>query len=190
MPDIIIHFDEKEIIDNIKTFTPGVQEKLSIHINKINNNKLSYFEEDSRYILKFEGKYKEIAAAEHVTMLMANAFNIETCENGLIKKDGKICYITKRFDRVKENKIHVEDFCQLSNKLTEDKYKGSYEYIGKMIDRFSDIPQFDKNKLFRIVLFSYISLNSDMHLKNFSLIEDKKIELNGSGGNYEIEIEM
>ena len=46
-----------------------------------------------------------------------------------------------------------------------------------MIDRFSDIPQFDKNKLFRIVLFSYISLNSDMHLKNFSLIEDKKIEL-------------
>jgi hypothetical protein len=33
--------------------------------------------------------------------------------------------LAKRFDRKKEKKIHVEDFCQRSEFFTENKYKGS-----------------------------------------------------------------
>lgn len=50
---------------------------------------------------------------------------------GIVKAtDGSLVYLAKRFDRVKGKKVHMEDFCQLSEFLTESKYKGSYEKIG------------------------------------------------------------
>lgn len=172
MPTLNIDLSERDIIKNIKVFTPGVQEKLSVHIGN-NSDRISYYDDNSKYIIKLENNYKEIVAAEHTTMLMADAFKIKTCEHGMIKNNDKYVYIVKRFDRINNEKIHVEDFCQLSNRLTEDKYKGSYEKIGKLIDKYSSYKQFDKIEFFRIVLFSYITLNNDMHLKNFSLVEEE-----------------
>ena len=177
MPDIKIKLDEKEIINNIKVFTPGVQEKLSIHIGKHSDKKVSYYDDDSRYIVQLENNYKEITVAEHVTMLMAEAYKIRTCEHGLIKNDDSYIYIAKRYDRDLKKKIHVEDLCQLSNKLTEDKYKGSYEKVGNLINHYSFFSKLDLIEFFRIILFSYVTLNNDMHLKNFSLIEDESIRL-------------
>lgn len=66
----------------------------------------------------------------------------------------------------------MEDFCQLSEKLTEYKYKGSYEQIAKLIKKFSDSPYLDLANFWEIVAFSFITGNSDMHLKNFSLFEN------------------
>jgi serine/threonine-protein kinase HipA len=68
----------------------------------------------------------------------------------------------------------MEDFCQLSGKLTEKKYSGSSEALGKIIDQYSAFPQDDKLSLFQIILFSFWTGNSDMHLKNFSLWRDPK----------------
>jgi serine/threonine-protein kinase HipA len=44
---------------------------------------------------------------------------------------GELAYITKRFDRNKKDKIAVEDFCQLTENLTEHKYRGSIEKVAK-----------------------------------------------------------
>jgi serine/threonine-protein kinase HipA len=63
----------------------------------------------------------------------------------------------------------MEDMCQLSAKLTENKYRGSYEQIAKLILRYSAAPKLDLARFWEIVLFSWITGNSDMHLKNFSL---------------------
>ena len=53
--------------------------------------------------------------------------------HALIKMNGEYAYITKRIDREiteKEIKLYaMEDFCQLSCRLTQDKYKGSYEPV-------------------------------------------------------------
>ena len=49
--------------------------------------------------------------------------------------------------------------------------------IGKIIDKYSSFNVLDKVKLFKIVLFSYVTLNSDMHLKNFSLFEQENNRL-------------
>lgn len=63
----------------------------------------------------------------------------------------------------------MEDMCQLSERLTEYKYKGSYEQIAKLIRRYSFTPQLDVINFWEVVVFCWITGNADMHLKNFSL---------------------
>jgi len=55
--------------------------------------------------------------------------------------------------------------------LTEDKYLGSYEQVAKAILKYSGTPGLDLVNFFELVLFSWLTGNADMHLKNFSLIE-------------------
>ncbi len=84
--------------------------------------------------------------------------------------DGELCYITRRIDRSKKGeKIAMEDMCQLSERLTEDKYKGSYERIAKLIKRHSSVHMLDVVNFLEVVIFSWLTGNADMHLKNFSL---------------------
>ena len=71
----------------------------------------------------------------------------------------------------------MEDMCQLTERLTEHKYKGSYEQIAKGIQRFSSVPKLDLVNYWEQVVFSWITGNADMHLKNFSLYSTVK-------GNY------
>ena len=66
----------------------------------------------------------------------------------------------------------MEDFCQLTEKQTEYKYNASYEQIAKAILKFSTNPGLDLVNFAEMVLFSFITGNADMHLKNFSLIYD------------------
>ena len=92
-------------------------------------------------------------------------------------------YITRRIDREftegRTTLYAMEDFCQLSGRLTLDKYKGSYESCGKIIRKYSIYEGFDLSEMFLRVIFSFLIGNSDMHLKNFSLIEHAALRKNG-----------
>lgn len=154
----------------------GVQQKLSLGLSG-DGKKLTVFDYPLGYILKPEGVgLTNYARAEHLVMSMANIAGIRTPEHGLlILKDNTYTYITKRFDRDNGRKIHVEDFCQLSNKPSEYKYVGSYEKGGKIISQYASKPNKDLSDYYALIIFNFISCNSDMHLKNFSLIEDEEI---------------
>jgi serine/threonine-protein kinase HipA len=65
----------------------------------------------------------------------------------------------------------MEDMCQLTERLTEDKYHGSYEQVAKAILKYSRNPGLDVVNFFEQVLFSFLTGNADMHLKNFSLLK-------------------
>lgn len=152
---------------------PGVQQKLSIHLNKTQKqSKLTFIGLFGDYILKPPSAvYPQLSENEALTMNLAKLFGIATAKNGLVKlASGELAYIVKRMDRVKDQKIHMEDFCQLSGKLTEDKYKGSVEQIVNIIKKYSANPMLDVLAFFELILFCYITGNNDMHLKNFSLI--------------------
>ena len=69
--------------------------------------------------------------------------------------------------------LAMEDFCQLDLRLTQDKYRGSYERCAKIIGRYSIRKGLDMTELYLRLIFSFLVGNSDMHLKNFSLIEEK-----------------
>lgn len=170
----------REVIQR-QTAVTGVQAKLSLHIS--GNSK----EGTARrftivglwggYILKPpNASYPQLPEVEDVTMHLAQIAGIKTAPHSLIRlKSGSLAYITKRIDRTRKRKLAMEDMCQLTERLTEDKYHGSYEQIGKTIQKHSVTPGLDVVNFFELILFSFLTGNADMHLKNFSLLEQPGI---------------
>ena len=156
---------------------PGVQAKLSMSLVKNTKEKA-----DARltvigalggqYIFKPPSHFPEMPTNEHVTMRIAEAFGIRVVPSSLIRlASGELSYITIRIDRTEDGeKIHMIDMFQITEAF--DKYKGSMERIGKALDLYSDNTLLDKIFYFELVLFSFLTRNNDMHLKNFSMIED------------------
>lgn len=154
---------------------PGVQPKLSVHVERGGPRQDSRFTLvglEGGFILKPPVKrFPEMPELEHLTMCMAREFGIKTAACGLIPlEEGQLCFVTKRMDRDDHVKRHMEDMCQLTDRLTEQKYRGSMEQIGKAILRHCSNPLFDALRLFEVTLFCFLTGNADMHLKNFSLL--------------------
>ena len=178
MPEIDI--DEKNLSDYAKkiiganTAITGVQPKLSLWLQETKKSiRFTIVDDKSNYIIKPESEtYLSLPENEDLCMHLANELVIEVAKHSLVRlKSGKLAYITKRFDREETNKIACEDLCQLTEMLTEHKYRGSYEKVGKTITQYSTQSGLDTLHYFQLVLFSFISGNADMHLKNFSMME-------------------
>lgn len=163
----------------------GVQPKASLVLNSQGQLDKPTEGERGRYILKpapvsyslLERKY--CPANEHLTMQLASqVYGIETAENALcFFRDGEAAYLTKRFDVAPNGgKYQQEDFASLggltkSNGGSDFKYSVlSYEDCGDIIRRYVRAAQIDLLRFYRILLFNYLTLNDDAHLKNFSLI--------------------
>lgn len=168
---------------NQRIAVTGIQPKLSVTLKRSsgNANRLTITGLWGEYILKPQhDTLPSMPETEDLTMHLAEILGIDVCQHTLLRaSDGSLVYLARRFDRVNGKKIHVEDFCQLSNFLTENKYKGSYEQAGKIILKYCTNTGLDAGKYFELLLFSYLTGNNDMHLKNFSLIhrEDNSIAL-------------
>ncbi len=171
----------KKIVQESVT-VPGVQTKLSMHIDQAQKKspKLTIVGLWGQYILKPpSGIYDNLPENEDLTMHLAELFDIEVVPHSLIKlKSGELTYISRRMDREGKKKIHMEDMCQLTERLTEDKYKGSMEQVGKVVLKYSTNKGLDAVNFFEIALFTFLTGNADMHLKNFSLIyKDEEVKL-------------
>jgi len=157
---------------------PGVQPKLSLSlVNEVMANgdrgRLTVVGAmGGGYIFKPPvAKYPEMPQNEHVTMRIAEAFGLHTVKSSLIRlKSGELSYITKRIDRANgERKIHMLDMFQILEAF--DKYKGSMERVGKALRQHSVNTLLDQLTLLELTLFSFLTGNNDMHLKNFSMIK-------------------
>lgn len=156
---------------------PGVQPKLSMSLVKEaksnSDTRLTVVGAlGGHYIFKPPSdRFPEMPENEHVTMRIAESFGIRVVPSSLIRlSSGELSYITKRVDRTESGeKIHMLDMFQITEAF--DKYKGSMEKIGKALDSYSNNTLLDKTYFFDIALFSFLTGNNDMHLKNFSMIE-------------------
>jgi len=179
MPSININEKElkkyaKQLIEANIAIT-GVQPKLSLWLEESKQNiRFTIVSCKSNYIIKPQSEiYQSLVENEDLCMHLASELNIQTAKHSLIKlPSGDLAYITQRFDREKNEKLASEDLCQLTENLTEHKYRGSYEKTGKIISKYSSQPGFDALKYFELILFSFIIGNADMHLKNFSMLEN------------------
>lgn len=156
---------------------PGVQPKLSLSlvndtIQDGNKGRLTVVGAlGGNYIFKPPSKqFPEMPANENVTMRIAEAFGINTVKSSLIRlQSGELSYITKRIDRTATGeKIHMVDMFQITEAF--DKYKSSMEKIGKALNEYSDNTLLDKVYFLELAIFSFLTGNNDMHLKNFSMI--------------------
>lgn len=154
---------------------PGVQKKLSLHLTEDNEPRLTMVNYPTGYILKPQTEeYDALPEMEFLVMQMAQISGIKTVPFALMRihsQNNAFAYITKRIDREAGKMLAMEDFCQLDGRLTEDKYRGSYERCGKIVSKYSVKSGLDLTELYLRIVFSFAVGNSDMHLKNFSLIE-------------------
>jgi serine/threonine-protein kinase HipA len=150
----------------------GVQPKLSLHLSSAEKPNLvkrfTIVGMLGGFILKPPSPhFIQLPEVEDLTMHLASIAKIKVVPHSLIRlSSGNLAYITKRIDRVKKEKLHMEDMCQLTDKLTEDKYRGSYEQVGKAILKYSTTPGLDVINFFELILFSFLTGNADMHLNN------------------------
>lgn len=163
-----------EVIQSQTTLT-GVQPKISLHLNEHKGgSRLTIVGLWGGFILKPQtDMFPYLPEVEQLTMCLAEQFGISVVPHSLIRmKDGELCYITRRIDRLPSNeKIAMEDLCQLSERLTEYKYKSSYEQVAKVIREYSSLPEMDLTRYYELLIFCWLTGNNDMHLKNFALYD-------------------
>lgn len=172
----------KEIVIRSIAVT-GVQPKLSLTIEKTpgdpKGSRFTIVGLWGGYILKPPTEeFPSMPENEDLTMHLSQIFGISTAEHSLVRlKSGELAYVTKRFDRVKTGKLAFEDLCQLTETLTEDKYRSSMEKIGRHIAKYSTRPGLDLINFFEVALFSFLTGNADMHLKNFAMLTTEQKEV-------------
>lgn len=163
----------------------GVQPKASLMLSATEQLVNPAEGERGQYILKpapssyslLERKY--CPANEHLSMqIAAQVYHIETAANGLcFFRDGEAAYLTRRFDVAPDSsKYQQEDLASLGgltkvNGGSDYKYSNlSYEECAELIRKYTKAAPVEVLKFFRIVVYNYLILNDDAHLKNFSLI--------------------
>ena len=161
-----------------QTTITGVQPKLSLDFDAMSRAPKRFMIVGlwGRFILKPQTEHwAHLPELEDLTMHLAELAKIEIVPHGLMRfSDGELCYVTRRIDRTAQGeKIPMEDMCQLSERLTEYKYKGSHEQVAKLIAKYSTSPKLDLIKYWEQVVFAWITGNADMHLKNYSLYAPK-----------------
>lgn len=178
--------DNEAYLQNVGRISlSGVQPKASLILNAENHLTKPHETERGTYILKpapssyalLDRKY--CPANEHLTMQLASQiYHIETAANALcFFRDGEAAYLCRRFD-VGPNgqKYSQEDFASLAgltnaNGGSDYKYGNlSYEECADIIRRYVKAAPVEILKFFRLIIFNYLTLNDDAHLKNFSLI--------------------
>jgi serine/threonine-protein kinase HipA len=161
---------------------PGVQTKLSMDRETTKDGgRLTIVGLRGAYILKPpSSEYPYLPENEDLTMSLARLAGIDVAPHGLLPlASGELAYVTRRMDRTiaRGRKIvplvrHMEDFCQITERLTEHKYRGSMEQVARTIRTYSSYAGNDLARLLDLLVFVFLTGNADMHLKNFSLLYD------------------
>lgn len=166
------------------TTVPGVQTKMSIGVERLDgaHERFTIASVWGSHILKPPtALYPHLPELEDLTMHLAKLAGIRTVPHALLRlRDGQLVYITRRVDRqgrpgsARYRKLHMEDMAQATERITEHKYRGSYEQVAKALRQFTHEPTVAVLEFYEQVLFGFLTGNSDMHLKNFSLLSDEE----------------
>jgi len=116
-------------------------------------------------------EYPGLALNEYICMRLAKACGIETPEFWL--SDNQKLFVMRRFDLKTDGSCRaMEDMAVLQGKLTNDKYRSSYESMNKVIQFYSADINADNETLFKMLVHSCMVGNGDAHLKNYAMLYD------------------
>lgn len=160
---------------------PGVQEKISASVVSMPVSARN----TPAAILKLNPPaYPLLVQNEHFFLHMADDCGLEVNQADLVyDKDGEAGLLVQRFDRVKAKrggyrKLHQEDACQLLGQVPANKYSVSLQAIGDEVWAAATAPPVEITRLIRLIAFSYLIGNGDLHAKNISLLwQDEVIRL-------------
>ncbi|MCF0220172.1 MAG: type II toxin-antitoxin system HipA family toxin, partial [Muribaculaceae bacterium] len=117
-------------------------------------------------ILKFGDPERSSAELEMAYYDMAVAAGIQMMPCHLIEVEGKHHFITRRFDRDEDRKLHMQTLAALYPEAD------SYEKL-LMVCRKMRLPESTQEEIFRRMVFNFLTNNTDDHNKNFSFLMDE-----------------
>ncbi len=109
---------------------------------------------------------------EYAHYLMALEAGIEMSESRLLEEGGRAHFMTKRFDRRGNDKVHVQSLCGLMHLDFNTPYVHGYEqYLRAVLELKLDAPALEQAWL-RCV-FNVAAVNCDDHTKNLAFMLDQ-----------------
>ncbi|MCF8069116.1 MAG: type II toxin-antitoxin system HipA family toxin [Desulfobacterales bacterium] len=183
--DVAIGDSEKEnskaIMDILRVGTSagGARPKAVIAMNSSGNvisGQADVPEGYDYWILKFDGVHdlelgepKRYGRIEYAYYLMAKAAGLDMAECRLLEENGRAHFMTRRFDRQNDIKIHMQSLCGIAhynfNRPSAYGYEQAFEVMRKLRLSKSDAIQ-----QYRRMLFNVFARNQDDHTKNISFL--------------------
>ena len=155
----------------VGTSAGGRQPKAIIAINRktgeIRSGQVDSLRDFEHCILKFGIKERSTAELEMTYYEMAKRAGIQIMPSWLIDVDGDKHFVTKRFDREEEKKLHMQTLAALYPEAD------SYERL-LWVCRKMRLSERDSEEVFRRMVFNILANNTDDHNKNFSFLMDEQ----------------
>lgn len=132
------------------------------------------------YLLKLDGVSAEagfretqnFGRLEYSFSKLVNACGIDMTECSLIEENGRAHFLTKRFDRNGQEKIHMQTLCAMAH--YDYRLHGAYSYEQAFnIMRALRFPYSELQEMFLRIVFNVVARNQDDHTKNISFLMDK-----------------
>lgn len=103
---------------------------------------------------------------------LARECNIDMTDSLLIEEGGRAHFMTERFDRKGNNKIHMQTLCGLAHYDFRMSRAYSYEQVFTVMRRLH-LPYSQAEEMFRRMVFNVLVRNQDDHTKNISFLMDR-----------------
>ena len=151
--------------------------------NEVRSGQIDLDNNYEYWLMKFDGVISngdhglddkpEYTLVEYAYYKMALKAGIKMTECKLFEENGRHHFMTKRFDRIDEGKLHMQTLGALCH--IDYNYPGlfSYEQAALTMKQLR-LPADDIEQLFRRMVFNVLAINQDDHVKNFSFLMDKK----------------
>ena len=128
------------------------------------------------WLLKFDGvsdlelgEPKQFGRIEYAYHLMARQAGIDMSECRLLEENGRAHFLTKRFDRVGGEKLHMQSLCGIAH--YDFNMAGAYSYEQAfMVMRQLRLSKAEAIQQYRRMLFNVIARNQDDHTKNIAFL--------------------
>jgi len=167
----------------VGTSAGGARPKAVIAMDMVNNVISGQTDVPDGYdywLIKFDGvndlelgEPKGYGRIEYAYYLMAKAAGIEMTECRLLEENGRAHFLTKRFDRQKGKKIHLQSFCGLAH--YDFNMAGAYSYEQAFaVMRKLRLSKAEAIQQYRRMAFNVIARNQDDHTKNIAFLMNQE----------------
>jgi serine/threonine-protein kinase HipA len=158
----------------------GARAKAIIAYNKttgeVRSGQVDGLEGFDYWLIKFDGVTnhqlgdpKGYGNIEYAYYLMAIDTGIAMSESKLMIENNRSHFMTKRFDRQNNQKIHMQTLCGIAHFDYNMPRAYSYEQAFQVM-RQMKLPYLDMEELYRRMVFNVMSRNQDDHTKNISFL--------------------
>ncbi len=169
-----------EQIITVGTSAGGMRPKAVIAIhnedNRIVSGNLDLNDEYQHWLLKFDGIQDNVlgdpkgyGAIEYVYHLLAIDCGIEMTECRLLNESERSHFMTKRFDRVDGQKIHMQTLSGIAHFDFNNIGSSSYEQLFQVMRKLK-LGNDQLEQMYRRMIFNVVARNQDDHTKNTSFI--------------------